>query len=136
MQLKLLEILTCPVTRSRLSMQVIKHGPVPGAEGSPAIAEAILFAETGSFYPVIKGIPRLCVESFLDHAPFLELHLQDYAARKQKLLDDQWPLISHVLKKNKRTRQSFSKEWSIHQLETDKTWDANDEEMVERFLKE
>ncbi len=45
-------------------------------------------------------------------------------------------LIKYAVRKNKRTKASFAKEWSVYNYDKDNTWDADDEGMVERFLKE
>ncbi|MEP7141225.1 MAG: class I SAM-dependent methyltransferase [Ferruginibacter sp.] len=133
----LMKVLRCPVTKSKLTIHILKE-----TNGSfndqiiPVIEEGILFAEQDWFYPLIKGIPRLCVESFLDHGDFLKNHLPDYTARKEKLLLQYGDLLHFVLKKNKRTKKSFTLEWGLYDYEKDKTWDAGDEAMLDRFLAE
>ena len=137
MQEELIEILRCSVTRTRLSVRVIsKSEKLFGNKTIEVISEAILFAEEDWFYPVIKGIPRLNVEAFIDYEEFLKNNIDDYQQRKQNLLKKYGELINHVLKKNKRTKESFSKEWSIYDHEKDKTWNADDDGMLKRFLAE
>ena len=131
MQERILPFLRCPVTRSSLRMQVIA-----GYNGKADIAEGILFATEDWFFPVIGGIPRLTVDAFLEFEDFLRLHLPDYPARRQHLEQKYPGLIVYVRKKNKRTRDSFSLEWSLYDYQEDRTWEAGLEEMLQRFLEE
>jgi SAM-dependent methyltransferase/uncharacterized protein YbaR (Trm112 family) len=141
MQEILLPLLRCPVSGTPLQLRVISKKTSTFSDKGQEIKlevinEAILFADEDWFYPVVGGIPRLGVEAFLDHSPFLSLHLADYSQRK-RLLEKKYPdLIRYVIKKNKRTRQSFSREWELFNYEKDKTWEADKEEMLTRFLSE
>ena len=100
------------------------------------IEEAVLFADEGWFYPVVKGIPRLNVEAIYDYADFLRLAVADYEERKKKLLEKYSALLALVQKKNRRTKESFAQEWAIYDYDSDKTWDADANGMLARFLKE
>lgn len=137
MQDSLLTYLRCPVTRSSLTINIIKKSKkiIDNAEAD-VIEEAVLFGNEGWFYPVIKGIPRLNVEAVYDYADFLISALPDYEERKIKLLEKYSALLAHVQKKNKRTKQSFALEWSIYDYGNDKTWDADADGMLKRFLQE
>ena len=96
----------------------------------------MLYAAEDWFYPIIDGIPRMSVEAFIDHADFLKLHLPDYSQRRERLENKYPGLIRHVLKKNKRTKKSFSLEWSLFDYKEDRTWEAGREELLVRFLEE
>ncbi len=100
------------------------------------IEEAVLFAQEGWFYPVVKGIPRLNVEAIYDYADFLRSAVPDYEKRKKQLLEKYNALLVLVQKKNKRTKESFAQEWAIYDYDSDKTWDADANGMLNRFLKE
>ncbi len=100
------------------------------------IEEAVLYAEADWFYPVIKGIPRLNIESFLDNEIFLRTVEEKYEALKENLFEKYGGLIHYAIKKNKRTKASFTKEWSVYDHDKDRTWDADADGIVERFLKE
>ena len=100
------------------------------------VTEAILYAADLWIYPVIKGIPRLTVEAVEDHSDFFTTHLADFAARKQQLMNRYATLIKQTKKKNRRTKQSFSLEWSHFDHQKDRTWDADQEGMLKRFLEE
>ena len=137
MQDSLLAFLRCPVTRSSLTISIIKKSKkiLDNAE-TDVIEEAVLSAAEGWFYPVIKGIPRLNVEAVYDYADFLRLALPDYEERMKKLLENYAALIALVQKKNKRTKESFALEWAIYDYDNDKTWDADADGMLNRFLQE
>ncbi|TMI75087.1 MAG: methyltransferase domain-containing protein [Bacteroidetes bacterium] len=131
MQPSLLEILRCPVTRSPLELQTISCFP-----GSSEISDGILFATEDWFYPVIRGIPRLTVEAFLDYSDFLQNHLADYSSRKELLSCKYKRLTRYVVRKNKRTKRSFSQEWKIFDYDKDKTWDKDRPALIKQFLDE
>ncbi len=134
---KYLSFLVCPVTRSELKFEKISNNTKSFSNGKKEIInEGILFAEKDWFYPIIDGVPRLLIESFLDYADFLNTHLPDYQPRKEKLLKAYPELIQHALKKNSRTKKSFELEWGLFNYEEDKTWELKGEELLERFLKE
>lgn len=133
----LLPLLKCPVTRTDLTVKVIKStDKIFNGNTVSIIEEALLFAEADWVYPVISGIPRLNVEAFLDYEIFLKQHDDAYFLRKANLIHKYANLIKYVTKKNRRTKESFTKEWGIYNYESDKTWDADNEAMVVRFLKE
>ena len=137
MDKRLLPLLCCPVTRGALSLEVItekKSGP--GESGGQLVSEGILFAAEDWCYPIVQGIPRLNVEAFWDHEDFLRLHLPDYAVRKRSLEQRYAGLLAYVKKKNKKTKESFALEWSLHDYSRDRTWIAGEEELLQRFLNE
>lgn len=127
----LLNILKCPVTRSSLKLQTISS-----FLDSNEIRDGILFADEDWFYPIINGVPRLIVEAFIDYKKFFEQHLPDYRDRRSLLEKKYHGLIKYIIKKNKKTKQSFSLEWGLFNYEQDKTWDADSAGMMKRFLKE
>ncbi len=137
MQEALLPFLRCPVTGSSLRLQVISKTVKQFHTGPQEIlSEGILWAGLDWFYPIIGGIPRLLVESFEDHADFLAKYIPDFYARRQVLYDKYGPLIRQVIRKNKRTKKSFHQEWSLYNYAGDKTWNADKEGMMQRFLQE
>ena len=88
MQESLLPLLRCPVTGTALSVTILKKaGKLFNGETISIIEEAVLYAAEDWFYPVIKGIPRLNVEAFLDHEAFLRTTGIDYAAMKARLFE-------------------------------------------------
>jgi SAM-dependent methyltransferase len=134
---RLVSLLRCPVSGSPLQLQTITTCIRTFNDGEEKIIrEGILYAAAEWFYPIVDGIPRLAVESFLDHADFLTRHLPDYRQRREHLEKKYPGLIRHILKKNKRTKQSFSLEWSLFDYQEDKTWEADKEGLLQRFLEE
>jgi SAM-dependent methyltransferase/uncharacterized protein YbaR (Trm112 family) len=131
MQERMLPFLRCPVSRSHLKMQVIKM-----TDDNVSVDEGILFAEKDWFFPIIGGIPRMTVEAFLDYEDFLRLYIPDYSRRRNDLEQKYQDLIAYVVKKNKRTKDSFSMEWSLYDYQKDRTWEADPGEMLQRFLEE
>jgi SAM-dependent methyltransferase/uncharacterized protein YbaR (Trm112 family) len=137
MQESLLQILRCPVTGSRLNIQVIERGgkKFNGIE-KEIIREAILWSDNGLFFPVIKGVPRLIPEAVIDYEYFLRRHIPDFNERKHQFSKEHVNLISLCAKKNKRTKASFALEWKLFDYEKDKTWDADQAGILNRFLTE
>ena len=134
---KYLSFLVCPVTRSELEFVKISSKTKRFSDGEKEIiSEGILFAEKDWFYPIIGGIPRLLIESFLDFEEFLRNHLPDYQNRKENLLKAYPELIEQAIRKNRRTKKSFELEWSLFNYEEDKTWELKADELLDRFLKE
>ena len=134
---KYLSILVCPVTRSALRLHKISvKTKLFSSGGKEIISEGILFSNKDWFYPVIDGVPRLLIESFLDHEEFLNANLSDYKLRKEYLLKNYSEIIQQAVKKNKRTKKSFEMEWGLFNYEEDKTWELQGEDLLERFLKE
>lgn len=100
------------------------------------INEGILRAENDWFYPVIDGVPRLLIESFLDYENFFIENMPGFDLRKEHLLKKYADIIQLVIKKNQRTKKSFEFEWGLFNYEEDKTWELMGDELLERFLKE
>jgi len=134
---KYLSILVCPVTRSALRLHKISVKTKKFSTGEKEIiSEGILFADKDWFYPVIDGVPRLLIESFLDHEQFLKANLSDHENRKEHLLQNYFEIIQQAVKKNSRTKKSFEMEWGLFNYEEDKTWELQGEDLLARFLKE
>ena len=134
---KYLSFLVCPVTRSSLRLHKITIKTKSFSSGEKEIiSEGILFADSDWVYPVIDGVPRLLIESFLDYEEFLKKHLPDYDNKKNNLLKRYATLIGEVTEKNRRTKKSFELEWSLFSYDEDKTWELKGDDLLERFLKE
>ena len=134
---KCLSILVCPVTRSALRLHKISVRTKLFSSGEKEIiSDGILFADKNWFYPVIDGVPRLLIESFLEQEEFLKCNLSDYEQRKEYLLKNYSEIIQQAVKKNKRTKKSFELEWELFNYGEDKTWELQGEDLLKRFLKE
>lgn len=137
MQPLLLQLLRCPVTRTNLQLQIISESTINlNGEEIEIIKDGILYADEDWFYPVINGIPRLIVEAFIDYESFLSQWLPDYNAKSNKLKKKYHDFIQNVVAKNRHSKQSFTREWSFFNYEQDKTWNADTEGMLQRFLDE
>ncbi len=138
MQFELLDMLRCPVTRSKLTLKVINKDIKKFADKKDVavVSSGILFADNDWFYPIVNGIPQLCVESFLDYENFLRQNMIDYEEKSTILKTKYSYLLKIVIKKNKRTKESFTKEWNFFDYKNDKTWDADEVQILERFYKE
>ena len=134
---KYLLFLVCPVTHSPLRLYKIDVKTKPFSNGDKEIiSNGILYADSDWFYPIIDGVPRLLIESFLDYKEFLEKHLPDYDDKRDNLLNKYRLLIDDVVRKNKRTKKSFELEWSLFNYQADKTWELKGEDLLDRFLRE
>ena len=133
----LVELLRCPVTRSRLTIVTIKEAKKElDGQIVDIIAEGILYADKDWFYPVINGVPRLMVESIIDYEGFLCKNISNFKELKRNIFSKYADLINLVYKKNYRTKQSFTQEWALFNPEKDKTWNADEQKMLERFFTE
>jgi SAM-dependent methyltransferase/uncharacterized protein YbaR (Trm112 family) len=132
----LLALIRCPVTREELQLEVIARGikKYDGAD-KEIITEGIL-RSSECIYPILNGIPRLTVEAFLDYSDFLNKHVPEFEKRKKEIELKYKGLLKFVIKKNKRTKKSFSQEWNIFNYEKDKVWDLDASGMLDRFLRE
>ena len=137
MQKELLNYLRCPVSKEKLTVQIISTAQ-KDFEGISAevIKEGLLFSPAGFIFPIINFIPRLLPGSFIDHKDFILSHYRDYETDVNKLEITYGHLIKEAIATNRRTLNSFSKEWSLYDYDTDKTWDADNEGMLNRFLTE
>ena len=134
---KYLSFLVCPVTRSALRLHKISVKTKMFSSGEKEIiSEGILFADKDWFYPVIDGVPRLLIESFLDHEVFLKANLSNYESRKEYLLKNYSEIIQQAVNKNSKTKKSFEMEWGLFNYDEDKTWELQGEDLLARFLKE
>lgn len=133
----LLHFLRCPVTKSTLKLQVIKTGrKLYDNQEIEIVTHGILHSPEDWIYPVVDGIPRLLVESVIDHGDFLRKYLPDYPSRVEILKNKYGPLLINSIEKNSKTKKSFEKEWRLFDYDKDKTWNADGNDMIERFLKE
>src|SRR5580692_2798789 len=101
MQESLVELLRCPVTKSKLTISILKKVKKEfDGQLIDVIEEAILYADEDCFYPVIKGVPRLTVEAIVDFEDFLNAAMNDYKERKMNIFFKYGDLIAFTQKKN------------------------------------
>lgn len=132
----LLHLLRCSVSKEPLQLTILSTGKkIYNGVEKEIIMEGIL-RSSDCIYPIIGGVPRLSVEACIDYADFLSKHVHDFISIKQKFEIKYAGLLKFVQQKNKHTKQSFSLEWGIFNYEQDKVWDADQEQMLQRFLTE
>jgi uncharacterized protein YbaR (Trm112 family) len=86
MQESLIELLRCPVTRSKLTITILKKSKKEfDGKFVDVIEDGILYTDNECFYPVIKGVPRLTVEAIVDFKDFLIVSMNDYEKKKENV---------------------------------------------------
>ncbi len=137
MQQKFADKLRCPVSKEKLDLNVFeKTQRVYKGETREEIISAIFFSPNGFFYPVIDGVPRLQLESFLEYKEFCLKHVSSYDERKQKLMNEFGFIIKQSIRRNINTKKSFGFEWGLFKYNADTTWGWTKDARKERFLKE
>ena len=114
MQQSLLELLRCSACKERLQVQVIKTAEKKFRMANRVIVETgILSCSCGFLFPIVESVPRMLVESFIDHKNFLRQHVPGFLSARQKLFERYGDLIKAAQKRNKQTKASFSLEWNL-----------------------
>ena len=123
MQQELLNFLRCPVSGNPLEIKVIDYQVKQyDSKSIEEINNAILFSDSGFFFPVINGIPRMQLESVLLFSDFFRKHMVDYEDRKKSLMEKYGSILKACFRKNEGTRKSFSFEWSLLKGKETKVW--------------
>jgi len=137
MQQSLLEFLACPVCKSKLQLQKIKTATKQFKTSERTIVEAgLLLCSCDFLFPIIDAVPRLLVESFMDHEDFLSQNVPDFFDIKQALLTKYGKLIDAAQKRNGQTKASFSFEWSLLKNDEQNIWHLNKEEYKTQLFAE
>src|SRR6185369_11313043 len=114
MQEEALKFLNCPVCKEKLRLQGIQTSKKKFETFDKTVIETgVLFCLCGFFFPIIESVPRMLLESFIDHERFCQENVPDFLSVKQKLLDKYGELIEIAQKRNKQTKASFSLEWNL-----------------------
>jgi len=138
MQYELLKYLRCPITKTPLRLELISGFEKRYADKIiTEVNEGILFSETGFVFPIIKGVPRMLIESIYDYSDFLKTKLPDYQQIKTRLETQYESLLKNCIQKNKRTKASFEFEWSFLSADKkDKIWHEDIAALQTVFLQE
>lgn len=129
--------LCCPITRESLRLEVIEKRKKKYDNGEfDEIHTGLLHAPSGLIYPIVNGVPRMLVESFLDFESFVRKYVKDYENLKLSVYKNYGFLIEKCLKKNKRTKKSFAFEWGLFKYSEDKTWHWDKQSRKQNFLRE
>ena len=129
MKRKLMEYLCCPVSMDELELQIIEEY----GENNEVIS-GVLFSNSEMVYPIVKGVPRMKLESLLEFNDFLFQHVDDWKERLRKIQKRHGALIKDAQKKNISTSRSFGLEWSFFDYSNDSTWGMDKTYRRERFL--
>jgi ubiquinone/menaquinone biosynthesis C-methylase UbiE len=132
-----LPLLKCPITFLPFQISVISTilKSYPNSE-IECIESGFLYTIAGTFFPIINCIPNLLIEAIIDDELFLNKHVPNFLNIKENIFNNYGSKIYKAYNKNKRTKKSFTLEWSLFNYNTDKVWDADATEMLQRFLKE
>jgi 2-polyprenyl-3-methyl-5-hydroxy-6-metoxy-1,4-benzoquinol methylase/uncharacterized protein YbaR (Trm112 family) len=133
---ELLSFLRCPITREPLQLHILQKGSKVYDGVAEEIIQTGYLQNSNCVYPIIDGVPRLLVEACIDYADFLQVNVPNFNQLQQAFKQQYGGLLRFVLKKNKRTKQSFSQEWGLFNYNEDKVWDADQSGMLDRFLRE
>ena len=137
MQSKILDKLCCPVDKNELELVVFNTQKKKYTEAEiEEINNGVLLSKSGWIYPIVNGVPRMHLYSFLDFEDFLRANYKDFEKKKSFIVNEYNSLLSDVLKKTKKTRKSFGQEWKIFKYGQDTTWGFTKESRKKRFLQE
>ncbi len=100
------------------------------------IKSGLLTSPCGYVFPIVKGVPRIQMESFIEHQEFIRLYKKDYDLIKEKIYKDWGYVLAQAIKRNKKTKQSFGAEWGLFRHGKDTTWDFTKESRKKRVLME
>ena len=137
MKESLIEVLRCPLTMAKLGLEIYEkeernYGNVIVSE----VKSGALISSSGYVFPIVNGVPRMQMESFLEHEEFLKKNFKGFPESKKKIYQDFGYVLNQAIKRNRVTKQSFSMEWSLFQHGTDTTWGWNKDVRKTRFLTE
>jgi 2-polyprenyl-3-methyl-5-hydroxy-6-metoxy-1,4-benzoquinol methylase len=136
MTLDYLEFLRCPITRSRLELKVISNTTKIYNNKEVSIIETGILSAGDFIYPIIGGIPRLIVEAIEDYQSFLQQNVPNFETIRNNIWEKHGGLLKYIIKKNKRSKQSFTKEWSLFNYSEDEVWNLGGDKLLGRFLAE
>lgn len=138
MQYELLDYLRCPLTKTTLKFKLISEikKSYTGSD-IDEINEGLLFSESGFVFPIIKGIPRMLIESMYDYEHFIRKNLLNYNEYKEKVEKEFSGLLDYCKQKNKKTKISFDLEWHfLNKEKNDKIWHDNLSDLPKVFMLE
>src|ERR1044072_7349549 len=137
MQQSLLESLVCPVCKSKLKLQIIKTASKKFKTSErPVVETGLLFCSCELLFPVINAVPRMLIESFMDHEKFLRQNVPEFLKIRQTLLAKYGNLVGEAQKRNRQTKASFSFEWSLLKNQEQNIWHLNKEEYKTQLFAE
>lgn len=132
MQTSILPLLRCPLTGAGFDLRIIAPHQVRKEE----VSEGVLLSNSGTVFPIIQGLPRLLPDAMQEHRDYLRRHLPDFDQRLAEVMQKFGSEIRQAEAKNRKTRNSFSREWSGYEYDAGKTWNLDAAAMTQQFLKE
>jgi ubiquinone/menaquinone biosynthesis C-methylase UbiE/uncharacterized protein YbaR (Trm112 family) len=126
---KLLPDIRCPISKELLHFEEL-----PSNEWC---VDGLLRSGSGMIYPVIDGVPRLLLESFLDYEYALRQVFPSFEEKKHDLLALFGEKIIAADTRNRRSKKSFSLEWRL--LEKDRrlrVWQTDATEFKQQLFSE
>jgi SAM-dependent methyltransferase/uncharacterized protein YbaR (Trm112 family) len=110
----LLSFLNCPVCKNKLRLQIIKTAVKKFKTDDEVVVESGVLSCTCDFlFPIVQNVPRMLVESFMEHESFLKQNVHGFIGIKQNLLRKHGDLIQTAKKRNRHAKESFSFEWDL-----------------------
>lgn len=135
---KMIELLTCSICNAGLLMKSYKLPGIGGIDSNAVANQVhILHCECGMIYPIIKNIPRMLPESFLDYE--FEVNTADFGFDKikQAINEKYGEIIRESYNRNKRTKQTFSFEWGLLNGSDDvKVWSLTKNDFEQQLWQE
>src|SRR5262245_13130087 len=114
MQEEILKFLICPLCKEKLRLHTIQTRKKKFETSDRVVIETgILSCSCDFLFPIIESVPRMLIESVIDHEDFLIQHVPHLLNVKQKLFEKYGDLIKAAQKRNKQTKASFSLEWNL-----------------------
>lgn len=137
MQEVMLVFLRCPVCRESLQVHIISTFEKKFKTGSKTIVKSgVLICSCDFLFPIIDSVPRMLIESFMEHEDFLQKHVTGFFRIKANLLNKYKDLIQSAENRNKKTKSSFSFEWNLLKGEKQNIWRLNKEEYKTQLFNE
>jgi SAM-dependent methyltransferase/uncharacterized protein YbaR (Trm112 family) len=126
---KLLFVIRCPISKETLHFEAL-----PFNEWA---VDGLLTSDAGMIYPVVDGVPRLLLESFLDYEYALRRVFLPFEEKKHALLSRFGEKIIAAGTRNQKSKKSFSLEWRL--LEKDRSlrvWQTDAAEFKQQLFSE
>lgn len=134
MKESLLAYIRCPLCKSDLIF--VRHEKENIDQNEIENFTGMLSCNCGMLYPVIKKIPRLLPESFLDYELLIKESIPDYPRIKKVIMDKYGVLIHASKRNNESVKKTFGFEWSILKNKKVNVWNLNEEDFKTQLWNE
>jgi SAM-dependent methyltransferase/uncharacterized protein YbaR (Trm112 family) len=130
MYTRLLRLLRCPNCRGELELLRLVSDLTAGGE---EVSEGFLHCASNHCFPIVRGIPRMLQDALDEHWPVLRSNLPNPTPPLIRSLIQAHREARHRFNYDRRTHDSFSKEWDYFDLKG-RTWGMDLEERVKWFF--